>query len=339
VSRRTVGKNRRPASQPEERKSVRRPPLAWLGWVALAMGASWTFQAFRSPVAQAEAALGRGDHREAFQLALGELEAGRRTDRLLCVAGVAALALAEPATAGQLFTQVSERDPVCFAVAARELGRLATGVGHVVEAEQHLKNAVRLAPGDSEARDALVYLWLLEGRLDEARRLVLEQFQAGMISPNYLQVITPSRPSLATSVEYARHCLAARPEDTLPRLALARRAWRDGRAKDALVELDAVQRNHPELVDARALRTLILAETDGDAAVPNEPLELSPELEGHHEYWLAHGLRAERWGHRETAARCFWESLKRNPDAIQTNHRLSQVLVGLGRTKDATLRR
>ena len=335
--------SRRSPRTPRERdgRQTWRLPGGLLGkWgmlSAVLVVCGWAVRISYSPLVLAETALSRGEFREAFSLAANELQQGRRSSRALCIAGSAALAAGDQATAVTLFSQVSRDHPEYYAVATRESGRLAISSGEVTAAEQRLREALQLNPGDTTARDSLIYLLLLEGRLDEVRQLVLQQLQAGVVTTNYLQVVTAARPSLAASVEFARHCLARHPHESLPRLALAQKAWRDSQSDQARIELEAVRRQHPELIEAQALWMRIIAET-GTGEEFAAALDTVPaSTEQHSEFWLAQGIWAERQGQTEAAARCFWESLRRNPNVAQANYRLSQALVTLNRTEAAAV--
>ena len=63
--------------------------------------------------------------------------------------------------------------------------------------------------------------------------------------------------------------------------------------------------------------------------------DLSPSIEQHPRLWLIRGRWADRRQERPAAIRCFWEALCRDPDDIEANRRLGELLSGLGRRGDA----
>lgn len=280
---------------------------------------------------QAEEAFAKGDYREALTQATQELHADPQSDRALTVAGMACLALHNPSAANSFFSRVSASNPHLLSLAQRELGRIALDSGRVAAAEGWLRKSLELVPNDPTTSDQLIYLLMLEGRSEEARSRVLERLHSGIVTHNYLLIAGTHRPSLGTAVKYAEHCLSVMPNDPLPRLVLAKQAWRDNQPQVARTHLEPVLKQYPNLLEAHALLSQILAESGTSEEFVRACDHFPATASSHSEIWLARGVWAENHEQPEAAARCYWESLHLDPNVANANYRLSQILITLGR--------
>ncbi len=52
-------------------------------------------------------------------------------------------------------------------------------------------------------------------------------------------------------------------------------------------------------------------------------------------YWMLLGRRAQGTGETQVAARCYWEAVKRDPNLLEANYQLGQILMEMGRKEDA----
>ena len=303
----------------------------WLIFTLVFLGlTSWFVGVSSTLIVQAELALGNGDIPEAFALAQQVLQSEPDSDRALLVAAASSLARQDLATAADFFQRVSERDPEYQGFAQRELGRIAMNLGQAIEAERHLRKSRQLNPDDNVTTDQLIYLLTLEGRQWEARQLIFEQLRSGVVSVNYL--VAASRPdnSLEASLQFTQRCLQAVPDDPLPKLSQARQAWRDNQPERAQEFTIEVIQKHPELLEAHALLCRITTETGSAQEFIAVHDRLPANADTHPDIWLSRGVWAENQGQTKAAARCYWESLRLNPDLIQANYRLAQTLVASG---------
>ncbi len=309
---------------------------AWCGvMVAVAAGAAWVYFVSSSPLVQAEFAFRRGDHREARELATRILRADATSDRALVIVGSASLAIRDAVAAKSYFERVSAGNGPDFGQAQRELGQIAIGSGHAVRAEEHLRKSLEVDPYDSAALDQLIYLLSLEGRNWEAFTLAVDRLRAGMITANYLMIVGQPELGLEQTKIFAERCLAVVPDEPLPRLALARQAWRDNRAELAKDQLDPVLKKHPDLLEAHALLCLITAETGTTDEFNQVSARIPSSAMSHPDVWLGRGMACDNRGLTDQAARCYWEALRCHPNSVSANHRLSQALVKLKKPAEA----
>ncbi len=314
---------RRQASSPVARGLI---PACILILIA-AMGYLW---AGTPRVVRAERALGCRNFRDALVLAAEELRANPGSDRALAVAGTACLALNDAATAEAYFRRIGRLDPASYRLALQALGRIALNSGQAIAAEELLRSSLELDTNDATTRDQLIYLLTLEGRDWEARQWILEQFRSGTVTINYLTAVNAHHPSLESATKYARHCLLAVPKEPLPNLALAQQAMKDNRQDVARTLVEQVLEKHPEVIEAQAMYCHLLAEI-GTAEEFDQVFQSLPKAALQHpDVWLSRGDWAVKCGFKTTAARCYWEALRRDPNLADANYLLSQSLVGLG---------
>jgi tetratricopeptide (TPR) repeat protein len=291
----------------------------------------WYALAVSSRIVQAELALGRGDVRSAIVLAVEELRTHPNSDRALMIAGSASLAMQDFGSAMGYFGQVSANDKRLSARSQRERGQIALNSGHMVLAEELLRKSLLTAPGDSTTLDQLIYLLTLEGRGWEAREMIFDRLRSGAVSVNYLVIAARPDRSLEISTQYSGRCLVVAPDEPLPQLALAQKAWRDNNAPLARELVERVLEKHPELIEAHALLCRVIVETGTSEEFQAVCDRLPETAQGHPEIWSSRGIWAENQGQTEAAARCYWESLQLNPNLPNANYRLSQTLVKLGK--------
>jgi len=335
MSRRTPPKSRSSGSGP--RHSGTSPQLSgfewrsllWYGCVMVPL-VLWYLVIANGRMVLSERALGRGEFREAFTLAMEELQADPFSDRALMVAGSVCRSLNDPAGAKSFFERVSQDHPPFVSQVERELGRIALDSGFASEAEERLRKCLEITPDDSACLDHLIYLLTLEGRSWEARQLVLNRLRSGVVTPNYLTIASTPHPTGDFAQTFATQCLSAIPDDPLPRLVLARKAWRDDDPQKARSELELVLRKYPNLLEAHALLCLVLAESGTSGEFQLACSRLPPDADAHPEIWLARGIWASNHNQQKAAARCFWQSLRIEPNFPNANYRLSQELVKLG---------
>ena len=303
--------------------------VVWYGCVMVPL-VVWYLAIANSRMVLSERALGRGEYREAFAWAMEELQADPFSDRALMVAGSVCRSLNDPAGAKSFLERVSQDHPPFVSQVERELGRIALDAGFASEAEERLRKSLAITPDDSTCLDHLIYLLTLESRSWEARQLVLDRLRSGFVTPNYLTIASTPHPTGEFAQKFAKQCLSVMPDDPLPRLVFARQAWRDDDPQTARSELELVLRKSPNLLEAHALLCLVLAESGTSEEFQRACSHLPPQADAHPEIWLARGIWASNHNQPEAAARCFWESLRIEPNFPNANYRLSQELVKLG---------
>lgn len=184
------------------------------------------------------------------------------------------------------------------------LGRALAGRGQSDEAEVHLREAIRLAPGLAYAHSKLGLVLVESGRASEAR----EQFaEAVRLEPN----------------------------DAEARINLAYAAVGLGRPDEAAEHLAEAVRLRPDLPDARANLGAVLVQLDRPGeAEPHlaEALRLDP---GRPNGRMDLGFALARQGKFAEAATQFAEAVRLRPDDPDAHHNLGYALARQGRVGEA----
>jgi tetratricopeptide (TPR) repeat protein len=263
-------------------------------------------------------------------LASEELEVRPDSDRARVITSLVYMAIKDYANAQGELEKISPQVPERYSIARRELGRIAFEFGQAGAAEKYYRESIEANPQESESIDKLIFLLTLEGRSGEAQKWAGERVLDGVASPNYLTILGVPKPSLDASTEFAQRCLEANPGDSLPRLGLAYKAWRDDQLDEVREQLQPVIAQYPELVEAQALWCRLLVEVDDFDGFVAANDSLQDEAEANSEIWLSRGIWAEKKGQLSAAVRCLGESIRRNPNSQPAHYRLSQVLAALG---------
>ena len=295
----------------------------------------WTGAVSNSAIRKAEVALSRGEYREALKLSDRELQSDPLSGRALAVASSACAAMNDSSAAMAYLQRVPQSDSPLIADAQSKMGMLAFQAGHIREAEEWFRKSLTTISNNSQTMDQLIYLLAMEGRTWEARQLIFEQLRSGIVNSNYLILVSSRKSSLANPAAFASHCLAAVPNDPLPCLALASQAWRDNQLAKVRNLLEKVLQKYPQLVDAHALLLELLVETGTPDEVEKAWERLPPTWDERPEVWLTLGLWSEKQGQSKTAARCYWEALRRDPNLPRANYHLSRILALLAMNDQA----
>ena len=264
-------------------------------------------------------------------LASEELEDRPESDRARVITSSVYMAIKDYANAQVELQKISSQVPARYSIARRELGRIAFEFGQAGAAEKYYRESIDANPMDSESIDNLIFLLTLEGRTHEAQKWAGERILAGVVSPNYLTILGVPQPSLDASTEFAQRCLAANPGDSLPRLGLAYKAWRDDQLDEVRQQLQPVIAQYPKLVEAQTLWCRLLVELDDLDGFVAANDGLPEEADASSELWLSRGIWAEKKGQLSAAVRCLGESIRRNPNSQPAHYRISQVLAALGK--------
>ena len=295
----------------------------------------WFGAASNSGIRKAELALSRGNYREALELSDKELQSHPGSGRALAVAGSACVAMKKPVAAMAYLKRVPHSERHLFGGVQSQLGRLAFEAGRVSEAEAWFRKSLETTPHDPSTLDQLIYLLALEGRSWEARQLIFERLRSGTVNSNYLIFASSRKSSLANPAEFAAGCLSVVPNDPLPNFPVAIQALRDNQPAKARELLETILQKYPESVDAHSLLLELLVETGTAEEVEQARDRLPTSANDRSEVWLSQGIWAEKQGQLKSAARCFWEALRRDPNTSRANYHLSQVLAHLGMTEQA----
>jgi tetratricopeptide (TPR) repeat protein len=248
---------------------------------------------------------------------------------------------AQPQRALEHLDRFRSADPVLAARAAFARGRAVYALTRFVEAEGCWLEALKLDPQVPEAAWALLDLYYLEGRRDDARRLALRQHE---IEPDphdrvhlLLELVRQDAepPEPGTLAARFTPVVRAHPDDLHAALTLGRALARNSQADEGLAILDDATRRWPDSLEAwDALLTALdavgrperLAEAWGRVA----PRWRDDDALARHE-----GEAAMARGDRDVAARSYRRAWDARPDDVTSAYRLSRLLHALGRDDQA----
>lgn len=201
-------------------------------------------------------------------------------------------------------------------------------------AEQELLLLLKVAPKNVPALQLMVLLLNTEGRRWETypylfTLLQLQQFSIqdllllGLLQEPYLDIPT---------VESA---LVRFPDDPLPGTGLVRPLRLSNKEQEARALLERIVAHDPHLLEAQSLLGATLLDGQLESEFLRWHAALPADADAHPDIWFTRGAWAERHQQHAAAARCFWETLRREPNHRMANYRLGGVLRRLERPTDA----
>ncbi|MDB5386824.1 MAG: tetratricopeptide repeat protein, partial [Planctomycetaceae bacterium] len=284
----------------------------------------------------AKLAMARGDLSRAENLAL---RLARRTGQNAAgniLAAEVATKLERPRDAIGYYEQVPDDGSPANIQALRAMGDLMLNTTYELsDAERSYQRILQHDPHELGAHYRIAYVLGLEGRSWEAVPHRLELIRGNRREPIQLVLL-----ALGDTAEENFHLiedyLRAAPDDPG---ALTARAWMHIRRE----ELDAARKllerataTEPTLMTSQAwLGRTLLERPASDFLKWNRAL--LPAADRHPEIWLARGRFALVRSQPRIAARCFWESVRLDPESTVANFQLGAVLASLGELKSAEL--
>lgn len=196
------------------------------------------------------------------------------------------------------------------------------------EAEQSFREALKVEPDLTHAMVRLAELLAISGRQSEVRPLALRLLQIGG-EENLLMLLAQADSGLTnkTLLDRARQ---KRPDDLNPLLGLSRYYLRLDQPQLAEPLLrQALQLDRANL-PATAMLGLVLVAEMRAAEFAAWQSGLPPKAEESAEIWLARAWMADVAGDKEGAVRCYWETLKRQPESRPATVRLANRLAEVG---------
>ena len=285
-------------------------------------------------VRRGEERLNAGDAHAALELAQQALAVDPASARGLLLAARACVLDRQPAQAFQYLGEIPDSSAE-QAVTARCLsGDLLMQSGRLSEAEQQFRRAVQYDGECELAIDRLAYLLGLTSRSWEALPYRLRLLQLGDVSR--VKLIVLSLGDLAhENPELIEASHQAAPRDPAVLLAVARGRIETHDYSGAIDLLQELTAEHPDLIEAQIKLGRVLLERGPQRQFQQWRTRLPTGAEDHPGAWAIRGAWAEETGDEMGAARCYSESVRRDPNQVDTNYRLGQMLTALQRTNDA----
>ncbi|WP_156514599.1 FG-GAP-like repeat-containing protein [Planctomyces sp. SH-PL14] len=222
-----------------------------------------------------------------------------------------------------------------FVIARQTAGDLRLHQGRLSDAESIWRSTLSRAPTDEFTLNRLALVLGLQGRRWEARLFLETVVRQGTCTAQNLLLLGDLDRTLNVETE-AEQYRAAAPEDVAALIGLAKVRREQGRFDDAVALLEKVVATREDL-DEAWVELGLLASDRGEAAFDAwvRRIAARPTLREHPTFWLALGRHEQAAGRRETAARCFYQAARLNPNSIPAHYQLGQLLTALKRTADS----
>jgi len=201
-------------------------------------------------------------------------------------------------------------------------------------AEAMFQRAISQDPDNLLANERLAYLFGQAARSWEATGFELARIRLRIARPEHLAHLCLGNYSLDTPETFRKY-QRADPADPAPAIALAQIALLEQRYDRARGLLEDVVAHHPGQVEAQVKLGRVLLESSSGATFREWHDRLPADADRHPGTWLIRGFWCRRHELPRQAARCFWESLRRDPNNPAANYQLGRLLAALDRPDDA----
>ncbi len=295
----------------------------------------WRGPSVESLIDEGRAALERREFPVAAELAAAALERAPESNDALLLAGHVAAAEGEFPKCLQYLERIPDDgsraavDARCFAgdVLLLHFKRLSA-------AETQYRRALSQDAENLSAHDHLAFALGVSARPWEQIRHRLALIEGNRFAPAHLQSLSLGDYAIEND-NLVQEYLQGDDTDAAPRLMLARLATEEQDYPRAERLLRSVVEDDPALLEGYVkLGHVLLMQGDMEGLRQWEA-GLPPGAEKVPGIWVVRGQRARRLNAPAAAARCFWETVKLNPEHEQANYQLGQQLVALSRPEDA----
>jgi len=279
--------------------------------------------------------LAAGDHQQAERLASQAATKWNPSPWALIVASEAALRTNRYADALAYYKRVPRTSKEVASSADFGEAEMLCHLGRISESEAQLRQLLARDPQHGLAHYRLAFLLNITARRWEAQPHLLHLIRNRLGNEEHLLLLGNSQ-RLIEDQELLKSTARVSPDDPLPVLGAARMALAMNRRDEARRLLDVVRSklpNEPEVVVRWG--QFLLDENDPNEFI-NWSLSLTPNGEQHPEVWMLRGQFAQRLGQLQTAARCFWEASRRDPENLAACHQLGRTLTDLNDADQAT---
>jgi tetratricopeptide (TPR) repeat protein len=202
----------------------------------------------------------------------------------------------------------------------------------LAEAERDYRAVLTIDAHNGDAHSGLVQLLCLCGRKREAIPHILHLIRQGEELDLLLLLARPDM--VVNDREALEQARRADPADPNPLVGLAWHALNEEQFAEAEQLLQSALKRQPGHVPALILqgRLLLAAGRPAEYATWAAQLPTSADVSG--EVWSLRGHMAEELDDQAAAVRCYWESLRREPESRPATYRLAHLLAA---TDDAAL--
>ncbi|MDX1968553.1 MAG: FG-GAP-like repeat-containing protein [Planctomycetaceae bacterium] len=264
-------------------------------------------------------------------LARAVLAASPDDTHALMIAGGAEAAQRHPAAAWEFYSRIPTLGATYSAAAACVAAHLRFfDLHHPADAERLYRDVLMHDPDHPAANSGLANLLGLTGRRWEAIAPTLALIRQGECATTQL-ILIGSETGGHEEFDLLAQCATAAPSDPVAALGMGWQARHRGDQSAALGWVERALQLDSTLVAAHVFKGTLLAETQAEpTAVRSWHSAVPAAGEDHPELWLARGQLAQQAGADAVAARCYWETLRRNPNYRVALFQLSQWLIRQG---------
>ncbi len=209
-------------------------------------------------------------------------------------------------------------------------------VGDAVAAETDFRAALKHVPDDRNALLQLASLLGIQARRSEAVPFILQLFRLGRLNADFLALLESENGALFNVDELQRYRNAA-PGSPSVLVGLAWHARNSGRDEEAFDFLTRAKRTDPQFAESRIALAALLWESGRYGELRSLLGEQESTRIDDPRFWGIRGQLAEHDGKPQEAARCFWETLLRNPTSRSSTYKLFQYFTAIKDDKTAAL--
>jgi tetratricopeptide (TPR) repeat protein len=222
-----------------------------------------------------------------------------------------------------------------FLQAMNRAGNLLLDDGKLLRAEERFRRVLALDSENLEAHEKLANILTLEGRRWESIPHLFSLVRHDAFRLQHLLLLGDQQSVIDFSAELERSLRQA-PDDPMSRIGLALVAQKNNDPQRALQLIREAVRLAPAQMEAQATLGRLLLEAPADEFIQWRT-SLPPEANGFPEIWHVSGRWSELQGDVKGAMRCYWETVKRNPNHRSALYRIGQLLVRQGQSDLAKL--
>ncbi len=285
--------------------------------------------------ADAMQALTQENYAAARAMAEKALETAPTSTDALLIAGESAARMGDTSAALTRYLAVPNDGNPGYVTSRWAAGNIYLFEGKLSQAEALFRAALEIDPHNIIAHERLAFILGVEGRNWEAVPHLFDPIRQGQIAMEPLVLLGVVGGRNVMNPEIIQRTIEVEPDDPRPLIGLARAALLSDDVAKARQYLQDVLQREPGQVKAHALLGRIVVGSDDAAQVQSWLDQLPAEASGHPEIWYWQAVWADKNQQPEAAARCFWETVKLNPNHMLANRRLAELLVDLGRERDA----
>ncbi|HEX6985662.1 MAG TPA: FG-GAP-like repeat-containing protein, partial [Planctomycetaceae bacterium] len=254
----------------------------------------------------------------------------------LLMAAQAAAEAGDAETALDYYRRLPDEGGEELVAAYGEAGDLALRSGFASEAERYFLRVLREDPDNLTAHRRLAGLYVAEGRRWESAPHLWALIRFQRFSVEDLALIG-NLDELYDGTEMLRFFERSAPDDPVPLTGLARVALFKSEVDKAEPLLRRVVAAAPEQIEAQANLGKLLADAGRTEEFLEWHADLPPAADSHPSIWAVRAAFAKGQGDAAGAIRCYWETIRRDPNHRVANYQLSHLLVGEGEESAAGL--